>query len=123
MKIFALILSGGQSDGVDKGLCPWQGKTLIDCVIDRIKPQVDHIAISANRNLESYALRSPHLLPDARQWRYLGGLAALCTAANDLQIASADWLLVVPCDMPDLPDDLVERFRMVADSHLKCNFP
>ena len=67
MKIFALILSGGQSDGVDKGLCPWQGKTLIDCVIDRIKPQVDHIAISANRNLESYALRSPHLLPDARR--------------------------------------------------------
>ena len=57
MKIFALILSGGQSDGVDKGLCPWQGKTLIDCVIDRIKPQVDHIAISANRNLESYARR------------------------------------------------------------------
>lgn len=95
---------------------------MIDCVIERIRPQVDHIAISANRNLESYAVRSPHLLPDARQWRYLGGLAALCTAANDLQIASADWLLVVPCDMPNLPDDLVERFQAVSKKHL-CAMP
>ena len=121
MKIFALISAGGQSDGVDKGLLLWQGKTLIDCVIERIRPQVDHIAISANRNLESYAVRSPHLLPDARQWRYLGGLAALCTAANDLQIASADWLLVVPCDMPNLPDDLVEKFQAVSKKTPLCN--
>ena len=56
MKIFALILAGGQGSrmgGVDKGLVQWHNKALIDHVIEKIRPQVSHIAISANRNLES----------------------------------------------------------------------
>lgn len=60
MKIFALILAGGQGSrmgGVDKGLVQWHNKALIDHVIEKIRPQVSHIAISANRNLESYAQR------------------------------------------------------------------
>lgn len=107
MKIFALILAGGQGSrmgGVDKGLVQWHNKALIDHVIEKIRPQVSHIAISANRNLESYAQRSAHVFSDARQWQHYGPLAALCTAANDLQIATADWLLIVSCDMPRLPE-------------------
>ena len=86
MKIFALILAGGQGSrmgGVDKGLVQWHNKALIDHVIEKIRPQVSHIAISANRNLESYAQRSAHVFSDARQWQHYGPLAALCTAAND----------------------------------------
>ena len=55
MRIYALIMAGGMAkrmDGADKGLVLWHGKPLIDHVIDRIKPQVGHIAVSANRNLE-----------------------------------------------------------------------
>lgn len=124
MKTYALILAGGQGSrmgGADKGLVEWQGKPLIDHIIGRIKPQVEHIAISANRNLEEYACRSPHVFADARQWHHLGPLAALCTAANDLQLAKADWLLIVPCDMPKLPQDLVERFLSVAKRTPLCN--
>lgn len=124
MKIYALILAGGQGSrmgGVDKGLVNWQGKPLVDHVIGRIAPQVAHIAISANRNLEQYARRSPHVFPDARQWQQLGPLAALCTAANDLQLAAADWLLVVSCDMPKLPQDLVACFLSVAKRTPLCN--
>ncbi|STZ75761.1 molybdenum cofactor guanylyltransferase MobA [Bergeriella denitrificans] len=124
MKIYALILAGGQGKrmgGMDKGLLAWQGKPLIDHVIGRIGPQVDHIAISANRNLEDYAARSPHVFADSRQWQQLGPLAALCTAANDLQLAKADWLLIVSCDMPRLPQDLVARFLDVARRTPLCN--
>lgn len=124
MKIYALILAGGQGKrmgGADKGLTEWQGKPLIDHVIEKIRPQVDHIAISANRNLEEYARRSTHVFSDARQWQHFGPLAALCTAANDLQIAKADWLLVVSCDMPHLPDDLVQQFLAVSKKTPLCN--
>lgn len=95
MKTFALILADGQASrmgGEDKGLALLGGKALIDHVIDRVRPQVSHIAISTNRNLEEYARRSPHIFPDARQWQHFGPLSALCTAANDLQLATADWL-------------------------------
>ncbi|MCP1660603.1 molybdenum cofactor guanylyltransferase MobA [Neisseria perflava] len=124
MKIYALVLAGGQGrrmGGADKGLALWQGKALIDHVIARIQPQVGHIAISANRNLEEYARRSAHVFSDARQWQQLGPLAALCTAANDLQLAAADWLLIVACDMPRLPQDLVARFLAVAKRTPLCN--
>ena len=124
MKTYALILAGGQGKrlgGVDKGLVPWQGKPLIDHVLDRVRPQVDHIAISANRNLEEYARRTPHVFADARQWQHLGPLAALCTAANDLELATADWLLIVSCDMPKLPQDLVKRFLTMAKRTPLCN--
>ena len=124
VKTFALILAGGQASrmgGQDKGLVLLDGKALIDHVIDKIRPQVSHIAISTNRNLEEYARRSPHIFPDARQWQHFGPLSALCTAANDLQLATADWLLVVPCDMPYLPDDLVARFETVSKRTPLCN--
>ena len=124
MKTFALILAGGQGErmgGTDKGLVLWRDKPLIDHVIEALRPQVEHIAISANRNLEEYARRSAHIFADSRQWQHLGPLAALCTAANDLQIAAADWLLVVPCNMPALPPDLVAKFETVSKRTPLCN--
>ncbi|EPI0406076.1 molybdenum cofactor guanylyltransferase [Neisseria gonorrhoeae] len=124
LKTFALILAGGLADrmgGEDKGLALLEGRPLIDRVIGKIRPQVSHIVISANRNLEEYARRSPYVFPDARQWQHFGPLSALCTAANDLQLAAADWLLIVPCDMPYLPDDLVARFESVSKRTPLCN--
>ena len=124
MRIYALIMAGGMAkrmDGADKGLVLWHGKPLIDHVIDRIKPQVGHIAVSANRNLEEYTKRTPHVFSDSRQWQGLGPLVALCTAANDLQLATADWLLIVPCDTPKLPADMEEQFVAVAKRTPLCN--
>jgi len=45
----------------------------------------------------------------------------LCTAANDLQIATADWLLIVSCDMPRLPENLVSQFETIAKRTPLCN--
>ncbi|WP_107879290.1 molybdenum cofactor guanylyltransferase MobA [Neisseria animaloris] len=117
MNVGVLIMAGGEGNrmgGQDKGMVMWKNKAFIDHVIDRIGPQVSHIAISANRNLEEYAKRSTHVFPDARQWQGLGPLAALCTAANDIQLAKTDWLLIVPCDSLNLPHNLVETFLNAA---------
>lgn len=124
MNITALILAGGQGSrmgGEDKGLIEWQGKAFIDHVADCLRPQVKHIAISANRNLEQYAQRSPHVFSDARRWQMMGPLAALCTAASDLQLASADWLLTVPCDTPHLPSDLAATFSAAVRKSPLCH--
>ena len=113
MRVSVLILAGGHGDrmnGQDKGLVKWHEKTFIDRVIERVGPQVDDIAISANRNLEEYAKRSAHVFSDAHRWRHLGPLAGLATASNDLQLSKSDWVLVVPCDTLHLPHDLVKVF-------------
>ncbi|UOO80821.1 molybdenum cofactor guanylyltransferase [Uruburuella testudinis] len=124
MNVSALILAGGEGrrmSGRDKGLIEWQGRAFVDHVIGRIRPQVGHIAISANRNLEEYAARSAHVFADARQWQGLGPLAALCTSASDIQLAKADWLLVVPCDTLYLPENLVQVFQAAAQRSPLCS--
>lgn len=119
MTVSALIMAGGEGrrmGGQDKGLVIHKGKAFIDYVAGALRPQVDNIAISANRNMEEYARRTPHVFSDARQWQGLGPLAALGTAASDMQLAKADWLLVVPCDTPNLPADMVVRFLQAANA-------
>ena len=56
-QISALILAGGRSsrmNGDDKGLLKLLNSPMIEHVINRLKPQVNQILISANRHLESY---------------------------------------------------------------------
>ncbi|OSI15630.1 molybdenum cofactor guanylyltransferase MobA [Neisseria dumasiana] len=124
MTVSALIMAGGEGrrmGGQDKGLMLCGEKAFIDHVIDAVNPQVDNIAISVNRNMEEYAQRTPHVFADARQWQGLGPLAALGTAASDIQLAKADWLLIVPCDTLKLPPDLVERFLQAAGKHTSAH--
>ena len=61
------------------------------------------------------------MFADARQWQHLGPLAALCSAASDFQLASAEWLLIVPCDTPKLPRDLVAVFLAAAQKSPLCS--
>ena len=111
MNITALILAGGEGSrmaGQDKGLQLWRGLPLIDHVLQIIAPQVQHTLISANRNLAEYALRSYPVLSDDKKWQGLGPLAALATLAEQpITLMNGNWLLVVPCDTPQLPETLV----------------
>lgn len=119
MTISALIMAGGQGlrmGGKDKGLVLWKGKAFVDYVVEALYPQVDNIAISINRNFEEYAERTPNVFTDARQWQGLGPLAALATAACNIQLNMAEWLLIVPCDTLLLPDDLVATFIAAAEN-------
>lgn len=106
--VTGLVLAGGQGSrmgGADKGLVPYRGRPLVDQVIARIAPQVDKLLVSANRNLDEYAQRGYRVIPDTLPG-FQGPLAGVLAG---LQAASDEWLLVVPCDMPHLPADLVAR--------------
>ncbi len=96
--------------GMDKGLIDYQGRPLIEWGLAVLASQVGEIVISANRNLERYATYGYRVLPDTLP-DYPGPLAGVLAA---LQGVAADWLLVVPCDTPHLPDDLAQRLLDAA---------
>ncbi|MGL4577614.1 MAG: molybdenum cofactor guanylyltransferase MobA [Shewanella xiamenensis] len=108
LQIDAVILAGGlarRMGGDDKGLVELNGKAMIEHTIERIKPQVKEILINANRNQTRYAEFGFTVLSDEHTG-FLGPLAGMITAMGHTQ---ADYLLVVPCDCPLLPRDLVAR--------------
>lgn len=109
----AVILAGGagrRMGGADKGLVAYQGRALVEWVLDAVAPQVDELVISANRNLERYARYGHRVLPDALP-DFPGPLAGVLTALGAVE---AEWLLVTPCDTPHLPADLALRLLGAA---------
>ncbi|MEZ8340952.1 molybdenum cofactor guanylyltransferase MobA [Vibrio cyclitrophicus] len=103
-----VILAGGQArrmGGKDKGLVELNGSPLIQYVINKLSQQDVSITINANRNLDSYQAFAPVVsdsFPD-----YPGPLGGIHAG---LQNATTDWVGFVPCDSPQISDDLVERF-------------
>ena len=103
-----VILAGGQASrmgGKDKGLVELNGSPLIEYVINKLSQQDVSITINANRNLDSYQAFAPVVsdsFPD-----YPGPLGGIHAG---LKNASTDWVGFVPCDSPQISDDLVERF-------------
>lgn len=107
--IAGLILAGGTGrrlGGLDKGLVLLADRPLVAHVIARLAPQVDDLAISANRHLDAYAaLGHPVLADDLEDAGPLAGVV------RGLECARRPLLAVVPCDCPFLPADLVARLE------------
>lgn len=109
IKVSCIILAGGEGKrvgGVDKGLLEYRGKPLIEHVIKKVSPQVDDIVISANRNTKRYELYSQKVIID-ESVNYLGPMAGINAALPHCQ---HDRVLIVACDTPFLPSDMINRF-------------
>lgn len=112
-ELSAVILAGGRGTrmgGADKGLLDYQQRPLVEWVIEAVRPQVSEVLISANRNLDAYEKYGCRVLPDALP-DYPGPLAGVLTAMEAVNTA---WLLVVPCDTPHLPANLVQCLWQAA---------
>jgi molybdopterin-guanine dinucleotide biosynthesis protein A len=106
--VTGLILAGGAGrrlGGVDKGLMMLDGKPLVQHVLDAITLQVAGIVISANRNLQRYRELGHPVIEDGIPG-YPGPLAGI---AGGLDYAATRYLATVPCDTPNVPQDLVPR--------------
>jgi molybdopterin-guanine dinucleotide biosynthesis protein A len=110
--ITGLVLCGGagrRMGGADKPLLHWRGRPLVEHVIERLHGQVDHIVISANRNLERYAVYGPVVTDTMPGFPGpLGGIHAT------LALCTTPWLLACPGDTPELPLDLADRLLTAA---------
>lgn len=103
-----LILAGGQGrrmGGIDKGWLAFAGRPLIEHVMVRFQGQVSRIMISANRSLSAYRELDVEVITD-REGGYQGPLMGIWSG---LSAATTPWVLVVPCDSPALPADLIPR--------------
>ena len=106
----AVILAGGMArrmGGQDKGLIEINGRPMIEYIIDALKPQVDHILINANRNIEQYQRYGYPVVRDM-MGDYFGPLVGM---ASGLQACDSDLILTVPCDSPFVPPVLAARLN------------
>src|SRR3569832_2884812 len=116
-EIGAVILAGGRGrrmDGIEKGLLPYSGRPLVSHAIDVVEPHVGEHIVRANRRVDEYAALGARVVmdewPDAR-----GPLAGIARALN---VTRMPYLMIVPCDKPFLPPDLVPRLAAaLSDAH------
>lgn len=111
--ITGLVLAGGQGSrmgGADKGLLPFRGMALARHALERLRPQVSTLMLSANRNLADYERFGAPVWPDQPPVE-AGPLAGLRAGLTQ---CTTPWLACVPCDTPLFPQDLVARLTAAA---------
>jgi molybdopterin-guanine dinucleotide biosynthesis protein A len=113
MNIVGLLLAGGLSrrmGGGDKSLRPLAGQTLLDRVIDRVRPQVAALVLNANGDPARFARFGLPVVADSVA-DFAGPLAGILagldwTAANR---PDCKFVVSLATDAPFLPADLVVR--------------
>jgi len=106
--ISCIILAGGEGkrfNNEDKGLLNYHNKPFIQHVLEHISPQVDDIVISANRNADIYKKYSDKVISDTVD-DFQGPLAGISSC---IPHCNHEHILVLPCDIPILPDNLIAR--------------
>jgi molybdenum cofactor guanylyltransferase len=110
-----VILAGGlarRMGGGDKPMRAIDGRTLLDCVISRLRPQCDDLLLNANGDPTRFAMFGLPVVADSFSdypGPLAGVLAALDWAAS--QRPSTRWVASVPGDCPFLPRDLTARLH------------
>jgi len=105
--ITVLILAGGKGrrlGGQDKGLVEYQGRALIEHVIDIMQRQTSNILINANRNQQRYQQLGYPVIADTLD-DFQGPLAGFLAA---MSAAKTRYILTLPCDGPQVADDYLQ---------------
>ena len=103
--ITAIILCGGRATrlgGVDKPLIEVGDKTLLEHVIDRVRPQVDELLLSCAKTTAAHEAFGHPVVEDrdASQGPLGGFVSALAHVRTP-------WVFTTPADTPFLPGNLV----------------
>jgi molybdenum cofactor guanylyltransferase len=117
--ITAVILAGGQGrrlGGQDKGLLDFNGRLMIEILIEALQNQQLDIVINANRNQSTYQSYGYPVISDELE-DFQGPLAGFASA---MATVKTRYILTLPCDSPQLADNFVERF---INTHNSENAP
>lgn len=110
-----VILAGGlarRMGGGDKPLRLVGGRTILDRVIDCVRPQCTRLVVNANGDPARFASWGLPVAPDSVEGfagPLAGVLAGMDWAAE--HAPQSDFLLSVAADCPFLPNDLVEKLE------------
>jgi len=113
VKLVGLLLAGGQSrrmGGGDKALRPLGGMTLLERVIERLRPQVDALVLNANGDPARFARFALPVVADSVP-DFAGPLAGVLAGLDWTAEHRPDCPLVVSVatDAPFLPADLAAK--------------
>ena len=120
INVDGVILAAGQSSrmgSINKVQASLGGRSLLEIAVGKISPQVDTLLINGDP-----ALCGEQALAD-RIEGFQGPLMGLYTALLSEQLSRADYLMMVPCDGPFLPENLVaELYQQIvqADADIAC---
>ena len=87
--------------GTDKALVPFMGTTLIETIIDQVRPLEKDMALISNSPSAFEPLGLPIFGDVIPGWGALGGLYSA------IFHSSRDWCLVLACDMPFVDLDVI----------------
>lgn len=117
--IAGIVLSGGLSSrmgGGDKGLLQLGQRSMLSRVLERLSPQVDAVAISANSHPSLFSSFDLPVIPDLgaqRDGPLAGILACMEWAART---NSGTRLVSVAVDTPFFPKELVSAFSQALSN-------
>jgi molybdopterin-guanine dinucleotide biosynthesis protein A len=117
----AVLLAGGlarRMGGGDKPLRRLGGRTLLDHVIARVRPQARALVLNANGDAGRFAAWGLPVVADPLP-DYPGPLAGVLAGMQwtRAHFPDAAWLLSVPTDTPFLPSDLAARLTAGCAEH------
>lgn len=116
MRIFGVILAGGQGrrmGGADKAMLRLGGRPLVAHVAERLEPQVERLALSANGDPARFASHGLPVLADAAS---VGPLSGILSALDWAAPLGATHVVSAAVDAPFLPPDLVPRLLLAGES-------
>jgi len=127
VKVIGLLLAGGQSrrmGGGDKTLRVLGGVSLLERVIERLRPQVDALVLNANGDPARFAEFALPVVADSVP-DFAGPLAGVLAGLDWAAVHRPDstFIASVATDAPFLPADLVARLktaRNAAGADLAC---
>jgi molybdenum cofactor guanylyltransferase len=113
VKVVGLLLAGGQSrrmGGGDKALRMLGDVTLLDRVLERLRPQVDGLVLNANGDPARFARFALPVVPDSIPG-FAGPLAGVLAGLDWAAAERPDccYVVSIATDAPFLPADLVTR--------------
>jgi molybdopterin-guanine dinucleotide biosynthesis protein A len=114
MEMVGVVIAGGKGLrlGGDKPLHAFGGATLLETVIERMKPQVEDLAVNVpSVALSQYRARlgSGFELLSDHEPGDIGPLAGILAGLDWAERRGASWLATFPSDTPFLPRNLVAR--------------
>jgi len=92
-----------------------QGRSILNRMIDRIAPQVDHLIINANGDLARFDFTGLPIVSDDNAFEQQGPLCGIYSAMAWVKknIASKNvFLACFPSDTPFVPEDLVNQLKI-----------
>jgi molybdopterin-guanine dinucleotide biosynthesis protein A len=116
MSVPGVILAGGlarRMGGGDKGRLMLGGESLIQRVVDRLRPQVSSLALNANGDPARFADLGLPVLADGIA-DFPGPLAGVLAGLDWAATLGASHIVTAAADTPYFPTDLVSRLTEAA---------